>query len=50
VATAGALLRPGSPILAGLHAALAAEEPRARLAGGPVDAPLGALRLALRLL
>jgi N-acetylglucosamine kinase-like BadF-type ATPase len=49
VATTGSLLRPGSPILAGLQAALGAEEPRARLEGGPVDAPLGALRLALRI-
>lgn len=50
VATAGGLLRPGSPLLAALHAALSADEPRARLAGGgPVDAPAGALRLAARL-
>ncbi|HEV8263612.1 MAG TPA: BadF/BadG/BcrA/BcrD ATPase family protein [Gemmatimonadales bacterium] len=49
VATAGALLRPGSLVLAGLQAALGSDEPRARLIDGPVDAPVGALRLAARL-
>jgi hypothetical protein len=54
VATAGGLLRPGSPLLAALVARLGADVPRARLApangGGPVDAPAGALRLAAQLL
>jgi N-acetylglucosamine kinase-like BadF-type ATPase len=52
VATVGGLLRVGSPLLAALRARLATEIPRARLGdtGGSVDAPLGALRLAARLL
>ena len=54
IATAGGLLRPGSPLLAALRARLATDVPRARFAdadgGGPVDAPLGALRLAAKLL
>jgi N-acetylglucosamine kinase-like BadF-type ATPase len=50
VATAGGLLRPGSPLLAALHAALATHVPRARLTEGPVDAPTGALRLAAELI
>ena len=54
VATAGGLLRPGSPLLDALRAKLGTDVPRARLAnadgGGPVDAPAGALRLAANLL
>jgi len=54
VATAGGLLRPGSPLLDALRAKLGTDVPRARLAnangGGPVDAPAGALRLAAKLL
>jgi glucosamine kinase len=54
VATAGGLLRPGSPLLDALRVLLGTEVPRARLAntngGGPVDAPAGALRLAAKLL
>ena len=46
VATGGGLLRPTSPLLAAVRAALAAELPQAGLDTGPVDAPLGALRLA----
>lgn len=51
IATAGGLLRPGSPLLAALRAQLAAEVPRARFAevSGSVDAPVGALRLAAEL-
>jgi glucosamine kinase len=49
VAPAGGLLRRGSPLLAALRAALGAAVPRARLVDGPVDAALGALRLATRL-
>lgn len=51
VATAGGLLRPGSPLLAALRRKLSSV-PRANLsdAGGPVDAPVGALRLAAELL
>ena len=49
VATGGGLLRPTSPLLAAFRAALAADLPRAILASGPVDAPLGALRLAAEL-
>jgi len=50
VATAGGLLRPGSPLLRALHDVLATEMPRARLVDGPVDAPAGAVRLAARLI
>jgi N-acetylglucosamine kinase-like BadF-type ATPase len=46
VATGGGLLRATSPLLAAVRVALAAAVPRARLVSGPVDAPLGALRLA----
>jgi glucosamine kinase len=49
VATAGGLLRPGSPLLAALRARFGTDAPRARLANGPVDAPAGALRLATQL-
>jgi N-acetylglucosamine kinase-like BadF-type ATPase len=49
IATGGGLLRPASPLFAAFRVALAADMPRARLAGEPVDAPLGALRLAARL-
>jgi len=50
VATVGGLLRPGSPLLRGLHDVLAAQVPRARLVDGPVDAPVEAVRLAVRLI
>jgi len=50
VATAGGLLRPGSPLLKALHDVLATDVPRARLMDGPVDAPVGAVRLAARLI
>jgi len=51
LATAGGLLRPGSPLLTALRTSLAADLPRARLSeSGSVDAPSGALRLAARLL
>ena len=52
MATAGGLLRPGSPLLIALRANLATDLPRARVSegGGQVDAPAGALRLAARLL
>ena len=50
VATAGGLLRAGSPLLKALHDVLAADIPRARLKEGPVDAPVGAVRLAARLI
>jgi len=52
MATAGGLLRPGSPLLIALRANLATDLPRARISegGGQVDAPAGALRLAARLL
>jgi len=50
VATAGGLLRSGSPLLRALHDVLATEMPRARLVDGPVDAPAGAVRLAARLI
>jgi N-acetylglucosamine kinase-like BadF-type ATPase len=48
LATAGGLLRPGSPLLAALRARLNTDVPRARFAdvSGSVDAPVGALRLA----
>jgi len=46
VAFAGGLLIPGSPLTALVRDALAAEAPRARVVGGPVDTPVGALRLA----
>ena len=48
VATAGGLLRPGSPLLRALHDALSHDMPRARHVGGPVDAPPGGGRLAAR--
>ncbi len=50
VATAGGLLRPGSPLLQSLHDVLAADMPRAHLKDGPVDAPAGAVRLAAQLI
>ena len=52
LATAGGLLRPGSPLLIALRANLATDLPRARISegGGQVDAPAGALRLAVQLL
>jgi N-acetylglucosamine kinase-like BadF-type ATPase len=50
VATAGGLLRSGSQLLRALHDVLATDVPRARLKDGPVDAPLGAVRLAARLI
>jgi glucosamine kinase len=52
IATAGGLLRPGSPLLAALRARLGADVPRARFAdvSSSVDAPVGALRLAMKLL
>jgi N-acetylglucosamine kinase-like BadF-type ATPase len=52
LATAGGLLRPGSPLLIALRANLATDLPRARISegGSPVDAPVGALRLAVQLL
>jgi len=52
MATAGGLLRPGSPLLVALRSNLATDLPRARISegGGQVDAPAGALRLAARLL
>ena len=48
VATAGGLLRPGSPLLIALRTRLAADVPQARFAdvSGSVDAPVEALRLA----
>jgi N-acetylglucosamine kinase-like BadF-type ATPase len=46
VATGGGLLRPASPLFPALRDGLRADVPRARLSGEPVDAPLGALRLA----
>ena len=51
IATAGGLLRPGSPLIAALRARLGADVPRARFAevSGSVDAPVGALRLAAEL-
>ena len=52
MATAGGLLRPGSPLLIALRANLATDLPRARLSegGAQVDSPAGALRLAAQLL
>jgi len=52
VATAGGLVRVGSPLLTALRARLGADNPRAKLAdlGSSVDAPVGALRLAAQLL
>ena len=50
VATAGGLLRRGSPLLKALHDVLINTTPRARLVDGPVDAPAGAVRLAARLI
>ncbi len=52
MATTGGLLRPGSPLLAALRLGLAQDLPRARLSesGSSVDAPVGALRLAAKLL
>jgi N-acetylglucosamine kinase-like BadF-type ATPase len=52
LATAGGLLRPGSPVLIALRSNLATDLPRARISegGGQVDAPAGALRLAAQLL
>ena len=50
MATAGGLLRPGSPLLTALRVSLAQDLPRARLleGGGSVDAPVGALRIAAK--
>jgi len=53
MATAGGLLRPGSPLLTALRTNLAANLPRARLSSAgssAVDAPVGALQLAAKLL
>ena len=50
IATAGGLLRPGSPLLDAFRAQLATDVPRAQLADSSVDAPIGALRLAAQLL
>ena len=50
VATAGGLLRRGSPLLKALHDVLVNKTPRARLVNGPVDAPAGAVRLAAQLI
>ena len=52
MATAGGLLRPGSPLLLALRANLATDLPRARISegSGQVDGPAGALRLATQLL
>ena len=51
IATAGGLLRPGSPLLAALRARIAADVPGAHFAdiSGAVDAPVGALRMAVEL-
>jgi N-acetylglucosamine kinase-like BadF-type ATPase len=51
IATAGGLLRPDSPLLAALRTRIAADTPRARFAelSGSVDAPVGALRMAVEL-
>jgi N-acetylmuramic acid 6-phosphate etherase len=51
VATAGGLLRSGSPLLAALRTRLGTDVPRARFADltAAVDAPVGALRLAAEL-
>lgn len=51
IATAGGLLRPGSPLFAALRARLSADVPRAHFAevSGSVDAPVGALRMAAEL-
>lgn len=52
VATAGGLLRPGSPLLDAFRTSLQTHAPQARLTetNGSVDAPVGALRLATQLL
>lgn len=50
IATAGGLLRPGTPLLAAFRSKLGVEVPRARFVdGGLVDAPMGALRMAAEL-
>ena len=49
VALMGGLLIAGSPLLAALRTKLGTEMPRARLSTGPVDASLGALKLAIAL-
>ena len=50
IATAGGLLRPGTPLLAAFRSKLGVEVPRARFVdGGLVDAPVGALRMAAEL-
>ena len=51
IATAGGLLRPGSPMLAAFRTKLGTDVPRARFVetGGAVDAPMGALRMAAEL-
>jgi N-acetylglucosamine kinase-like BadF-type ATPase len=52
VATAGGLLRIGSPLLAALRKRMTSDVPRARFreTSASVDAPVGALRLAAQLL
>lgn len=45
----GGLLAGTSPVLAALRTRFATDMPRARLSTGPVDAPLGALKLATTL-
>jgi len=49
VGLTGGLLAGTSPLLAALRTRFAAKMPRARLSTGPVDAPLGALKLATAL-
>jgi glucosamine kinase len=49
VALMGGLLVAGSPLLTTVRTKLGTEMPRARLSTGPVDAPLGALKLAIAL-
>ena len=46
MALAGGLFQPGSALLDGFQRLLVAEMPRARVASGPVDPLMGALRLA----
>jgi N-acetylglucosamine kinase-like BadF-type ATPase len=49
VALMGGLLVGSSPLLAALRVKFGTDMPRARLSTGPVDAPLGALKLATTL-
>lgn len=49
VATSGGLLRPESPLSTAFREALHQAAPRVHLGTQPVDAPLGALRLAAKL-